>query len=75
MGTVEYNRNLSDQRARAVRDYLVDAGIDPGIVSTRGYGKSSPRVPGTSAGARAMNRRVEIGIVDVSLDVKGEAQE
>lgn len=75
VGTVEYNRNLSDQRARAVRDYLVDAGIDPGIVSTRGYGKSSPRVPGTSAGARAMNRRVEIGIVDVSLDVKGEAQE
>jgi outer membrane protein OmpA-like peptidoglycan-associated protein len=75
VGTAEYNRSLSDQRARTVRDYLVDAGVDPGIISTRGYGKSSPRTTGTSAEARATNRRVEIGIVDVSLDVKGEARE
>jgi outer membrane protein OmpA-like peptidoglycan-associated protein len=74
VGSVEYNLNLSEQRARAVRDYFVDAGVDPGIISTRGYGKSSPRTTGTSAEARAANRRVEIGIVDVSMDVRGEAQ-
>jgi hypothetical protein len=45
-----------------------------GIITTRGYGKSSPRVPGTSAEARAKNRRVEIGIVDVALDMKGEVR-
>jgi len=45
----EYNRGLSERRARAVRDYLVESGLDSGIMSTRGYGKSSPRVPGTSA--------------------------
>ena len=74
VGTDEYNRGLSQRRARAVRDYLVESGLDSGIISTRGYGKSSPRVPGTSAQARAKNRRVEIGIVDVALDVRGEAR-
>jgi outer membrane protein OmpA-like peptidoglycan-associated protein len=74
VGTEEYNRNLSDARARTVRDYLVDAGVDPAIMSTRGYGKSSPRVSGTTTEARAMNRRVEIGIVDVSMDFRGESR-
>jgi outer membrane protein OmpA-like peptidoglycan-associated protein len=74
VGTDEYNRGLSERRARAVRDYLVESGLDSSIMSTRGYGKSSPRVPGTSAQARAKNRRVEIGIVDVALDIKGEAR-
>lgn len=74
VGTDEYNRGLSDRRARAVRDYLVEAGLDSSIITTRGYGKSSPRVPGTSLEARAKNRRVEIGIVDVALDIKGEVR-
>lgn len=74
VGTDEYNRGLSERRARAVRDYLVEAGLDSGIITTRGYGKSSPRVAGTSADARAKNRRVEIGIVDVALDVRGEVR-
>ena len=74
VGTDEYNRGLSERRARAVRDYLVESGLDSSMMSTRGYGKSSPRVPGTSAQARAKNRRVEIGIVDVALDIKAEAR-
>ena len=75
VGTDEYNRGLSERRARSVRDYLVEAGLDSGIITTRGYGKSSPRVRGTSADARTANRRVEIGIVDVSLDIKGEVRQ
>ena len=74
LGTDEYNRGLSERRARSVRDYLVEAGLDSGIITTRGYGKSSPRARGTSAEARATNRRVEIGIVDVALDIKGEVR-
>jgi outer membrane protein OmpA-like peptidoglycan-associated protein len=74
VGTDEYNRGLSERRARAVRDYLVKAGLDSGIITTRGYGKSSPRLRSTSAEARAKNRRVEIGIVDVALEVKGEVR-
>jgi outer membrane protein OmpA-like peptidoglycan-associated protein len=74
VGTDEYNSGLSERRARAVRDYLVEAGLGSGIITTRGYGKSSPLVPGTSAEVRAKNRRVEIGIVDVAIDVKGEVR-
>ena len=72
IGSDAYNQTLSEQRADSVRTYLVQAGIDPAIITTAGYGKSSPRVNGTSAEARAKNRRVEIGIVDVMLEYKGE---
>ena len=74
IGSDEYNRDLSTRRARTVRDYLVEAGLDSSIITTRGYGKSSPRVPAATQEARAKNRRVEIGIVDVSLDFGREAR-
>src|SRR5437879_5746439 len=67
IGTQEYNLKLSGRRAQAVRDSLVQAGINPGLISTKGFGKSDPRVRGDSAQARAANRRVEIGIVDSRL--------
>ncbi len=67
IGTQAYNLKLSERRAEAVRDLLVQAGISPGIISTKGFGKSDPRVPGDSEQARAANRRVEIAIVDVAL--------
>ena len=67
IGTETYNLQLSRQRAEAVREFLVQAGISPSIVSVRGFGKSDPRVPGDSEQARAANRRVEIAIVDSKL--------
>jgi hypothetical protein len=66
-GTKEYDLKLSGRRARAVRDSLVQAGIDPSLISTKGFGKSDPRVRGNSSKARAANRREEIGIVDSTL--------
>lgn len=67
VGSQAYNLQLSQRRAEAVRDFLVHAGISPTILSTKGFGKSDPRVPGDSEQARAANRRVEIGIVDITL--------
>jgi len=67
VGTQPYNLQLSQRRAEAVRDFLVQAGISPTIMNTKGFGKSDPRVSGTGEQARAANRRVEIGIVDVTL--------
>ena len=72
VGSAKYNQELSERRARAVRDYLVEAGVNSEIVSTLGYGQSSPRVEGTTNEARARNRRVEIAIIDVNL---GSARE
>jgi outer membrane protein OmpA-like peptidoglycan-associated protein len=71
VGTQSYNLQLSQRRAEAVRDFLVQAGIPATIMSTKGYGKSDPRVPGNSEKARAANRRVEIGIVDSRLITNG----
>jgi OmpA family len=62
---------LSQRRAEAVRDFLVQTGISPTIMSTKGFGNSDPRVPGDSEQARATNRRVEIGIVNSKLITNG----
>ena len=71
IGTQTYNLQLSQRRAEAVRDFLMQTGISPTIMSTKGFGKSDPRVPGDSEQARAANRRVEIGIVDSRLITNG----
>jgi outer membrane protein OmpA-like peptidoglycan-associated protein len=68
VGSEAYNQDLSGKRAETVRDYLVEAGISPKIITTKGYGKSNPLVQGKTPEARAKNRRVEIAIVDTILD-------
>jgi outer membrane protein OmpA-like peptidoglycan-associated protein len=72
IGAQPYNLQLSQRRAEAVRDFLVQTGISPTtITSAKGFGKADPRVPGDSEQARAANRRVEIGIVDSKLITNG----
>jgi outer membrane protein OmpA-like peptidoglycan-associated protein len=68
VGSQAYNQELSERRAEAVRDYLVQAGIGSEIVSTKGYGKSKPLVTARTPEARAKNRRVEVEIVDTILN-------
>ena len=64
VGTKEYNLKLSGRRAQAVRNSLIQAGINPGVITAKGFGKSDPRAKGETPDARSANRRVEIGIVD-----------
>jgi outer membrane protein OmpA-like peptidoglycan-associated protein len=71
IGTEQYNQGLSERRAESVRDYFVRCGLDPGMLSTKGYGEADPLVKGSSVKARAQNRRVEIGIVDSVLRMQG----
>jgi outer membrane protein OmpA-like peptidoglycan-associated protein len=74
VGTPDYNLGLSERRADAVADYLVEAGIDPSIITRRGFGLTKPLVSGTSDKARARNRRVELGIIDSSVEYDVQAQ-
>ena len=67
VGTQEYNQDLSERRAQSVRDYLVNAGLSGEIFTVQGFGKKQPLVNGTSDGARAKNRRVELGIVNTRI--------
>jgi outer membrane protein OmpA-like peptidoglycan-associated protein len=67
VGTDAYNKKLSERRAQAVRDYLLSAGLPAEILTVEGHGKSLPLVPGSSDTARARNRRVELGIVNMQI--------
>ena len=67
VGSEAYNRKLSERRAEAVRDYLVTSGLSAEILSVEGHGKALPLVPGRSETARAKNRRVELGIVNMQI--------
>jgi len=56
-GTVEYNLALGDRRARAVRDYLVAAGVAAGRITTVSYGRERPFATGHDEAAWRANRR------------------
>ncbi len=62
-GTVEYNLALGEERARAVRDYLRDLGVDSGRMRIISYGKEFPLDPGHNETAWRRNRRAHLEIV------------
>jgi outer membrane protein OmpA-like peptidoglycan-associated protein len=68
IGSDDYNQTLSDKRAEAVRDYLVNSGVSMNNVVARGLGKSDPVADNSTAAGRQLNRRVEM---IVSGDVIG----
>ncbi len=61
-GTVEYNLALGERRAKAVKDYLVNLGIDAGRMRTISYGKERPIDLGHNEVAWQKNRRAEFKI-------------
>jgi len=68
-GSDGLNQKLSEDRAGAVRDYLVQQGLADSSVSAKGFGKSMAVADNTTATGRQQNRRVEIV---VSGEVIGE---
>lgn len=56
-GTREYNLGLGQRRAKAAKDYLVSAGINPKRIKAISYGKEQPFVPGHDESAWKWNRR------------------
>jgi len=61
-GTANYNRILSQRRANAVADILVNNGVPPARLYAVGRGENEPVASNLSATGRAQNRRVEIVI-------------
>lgn len=60
IGTEAYNQRLSERRANAVRDVLVNQyGVESNRVSSVGYGESRPVADNSTEQGRAVNRRVE----------------
>ncbi len=58
-----YNLKLSQQRADAVRAYLINKGIAAGRLEAIGFGEARPKVSGKTKAARDANRRVEFIII------------
>ena len=63
VGSEAYNLTLSQQRAEAVRQYLIGKGVDAARMTTQGYGTSKPIESNATEKGRAINRRVEFKIV------------
>lgn len=59
-GPAEYNLELSQRRADAVRDFLTAQGIDPGRIVAEGYGERFPVASNSTAAGRQQNRRVAV---------------
>lgn len=60
VGNAATNKALSEQRAAAVKTYLVSKGIDAARVETAGLGDTKPAAPNTTPEGRRQNRRVEL---------------
>ncbi|UPT67094.1 MAG: OmpA family protein [Sphingobacteriales bacterium JAD_PAG50586_3] len=58
VGTDEHNMKLSENRAKAVADYLISKGVHHSIISSWGYGETAPLSTN-----KDLNRRVEIKLV------------
>ncbi|MFH6770815.1 OmpA family protein [Gaetbulibacter aestuarii] len=63
VGSAELNQRLSDSRANAVKEYLIEHGVDAFRLSALGYGESKPIDTNSTRAGRANNRRVEINLV------------
>jgi outer membrane protein OmpA-like peptidoglycan-associated protein len=59
-GGDDYNQKLSENRAMAVRSYLVEQGVPGDNISATGFGKTKPVASNDTSAGRQKNRRVEI---------------
>ncbi len=75
IGSDSYNLDLSRRRAGSVKDRLVEAGIDPARITTVGYGKKYPAVSNDTEANRALNRRVEVIILNEGVEAKTQLRE
>jgi outer membrane protein OmpA-like peptidoglycan-associated protein/tetratricopeptide (TPR) repeat protein len=62
-GSDEYNKNLSNQRAKAVYDRLIEKGIDTSRMTFMGYGEEKPIATNDTEEGRQLNRRTEFKVL------------
>ena len=69
IGSDEYNQKLSEERAGAVRDYVVTQGVPATTVTAVGFGKSQPVASNDTAAGRQRNRRVEMVVTGEPIGI------
>ncbi|MBV9404203.1 MAG: OmpA family protein [Acidobacteriaceae bacterium] len=69
-GTAEFNQKLSEQRANAVRDFLMQQGVNTQNMTALGYGENYPVASNDTSAGRQLNRRVELVVSGEVIGVK-----
>lgn len=64
-GSESYNLKLSERRAKAVVDYLVEKKVDPSRLEFKGYGSSDPKSTNETEQGKKKNRRTELIILKI----------
>ena len=62
-GSVKHNQKLSERRAKAVMQALIERGVDPKRLSYEGKGEADPVASNDTAEGRAQNRRIEAELI------------
>jgi outer membrane protein OmpA-like peptidoglycan-associated protein len=70
VGGDAYNQKLSENRADAVRDFLVENGVPAANATAAGYGKADPVADNSTAAGRAQNRRVNLVVSGDAIGVQ-----
>ena len=63
-GSAPYNKQLSEKRAHSVYDYLINQGLTPDRLTTKGYGSDKPIADNNTEPGRQKNRRIEFKIMN-----------
>ena len=72
VGTEQYNQTLSERRAKAVNDYLINKGVLIQRLAYVGRGETAPRASNATEEGRRLNRRVEILVEPVVADTQNQ---
>jgi outer membrane protein OmpA-like peptidoglycan-associated protein len=67
VGGVEYNQQLSEKRAAAVREFLVQQGVKSTDIESRGFGMDQPVATNDTATGRQLNRRVDLVVTGQAI--------
>jgi outer membrane protein OmpA-like peptidoglycan-associated protein len=69
-GSEQFNQKLSENRAGAVRDFLVSQGVSPDNIVATGYGMAKPVADNSTSKGRALNRRVQLVVSGAAIGVE-----
>jgi outer membrane protein OmpA-like peptidoglycan-associated protein len=69
VGSDDYNQKLSENRAAAVKDFLVSQGVSQNNITSQGFGKNNPVADNSTASGRAQNRRVNMVVSGDAIGV------
>lgn len=64
IGGEEFNQRLSEARAQTVQQTLIEAGVNPEMIKSTGFGKTKPIANNTTPEGRQQNRRVEVVVLN-----------